>query len=73
MAQADLVVLERIEKHLAAIERALAPNLTQYTQIVTVDAIDRTAVDAMVANPGWTLLATGMGSGGQTTLTFGWA
>lgn len=43
-----------------------------YTQILTVDAIDKTVVDAMVANPGWHLLAIGSGLGGQTTLTFGW-
>lgn len=44
----------------------------QYTEIKTVDAIDQTVVDAMVANDGWTFLHAGTGSGGQTTLTFGW-
>lgn len=38
----------------------------------TVDAIDRVVVAAIEANGGWRLLATGMGSSGQTTLTYGW-
>jgi hypothetical protein len=37
----------------------------------TVDAIDP-AVKAIDDNPGWKLLHVGTGSGGQTTLTYGW-
>lgn len=40
-------------------------------QTMTLDAIDP-AVKAIDANPGWRLLGVGVGSGGQTTLTYGW-
>ncbi len=45
---------------------------TWVTQTHTVDAIDRNVVCAMETNPGWRLIGVGVGSGGQTTLTFGW-
>lgn len=48
------------------------PDLSWVQQIKTVDAIDKTPVEAMMENDGWHLLHVGMGSGGQTTLTFGW-
>ena len=41
-------------------------------QTVTVDAIGDPAKAAIEGNPGWRLLHVGMGSGGQTTLTYGW-
>ena len=47
-------------------------DLSWVTEIKTVDAIDTTPVNAMMENPSWHLIHTGMGSGGQTTLTFGW-
>lgn len=46
-------------------------SLTWVEQTITVDAIDP-AKDAIEANPGWRLLHVGTGSGGQTTLTYGW-
>jgi hypothetical protein len=61
-------VLEAIE----ALGLSLVPTAHRYTQIQTLDAVDTTAVDAMVANEGWELLHCGMGTSGQTTLTFGW-
>ncbi len=45
--------------------------LTWVEETLTIDAIDP-AVKAVDENPGWRLLAVGMGSGGQTTLTYGW-
>lgn len=47
-------------------------DLTWVEQTMTIDAIDKTAKEATEANPGWRLLHVGMGSGGQTTLTYGW-
>ena len=47
-------------------------DLTWVEKVETVDAIDTTAVDAKMTNPRWRLLATGVGMGSQTTLTFGW-
>lgn len=38
---------------------------------MTLDAIDP-AVKATDDNPGWRLLGVGVGSSGQTTLTYGW-
>lgn len=46
-------------------------DLTWVEQTITVDAIDP-ATKAIEQNPGWRLLGVGVGSGGQTTLTFGW-
>lgn len=48
------------------------PDLDWVEQVQTVDAIDREVVRAIEDNPGWKLLHVGMGSGGQTTLTYGW-
>lgn len=46
--------------------------LTWVEMVQTVDAIDSTVVEALNSNPGWHLLHVGTGSGGQTTLTYGW-
>lgn len=48
------------------------PELDWVEQVQTVDATDNTVVQALDANPGWKLLAVGVGMGGQTTLTYGW-
>lgn len=48
-----------------------AIDLSWVQQTKTIDAIDP-AVQAIEANSGWKLLAVGVGSGGQTTLTYGW-
>lgn len=50
----------------------MSDDLLWVTQTQTVDAIERDVTRAMEANPGWRLLHVGMGSGGQTTLTYGW-
>lgn len=47
-------------------------DLTWVEQTMTVDAVDGSAVRAIEANPGWRLLHVGFGTGGQTTLTYGW-
>jgi hypothetical protein len=47
-------------------------DLSWVEQTQTVDATDRTVVQAIEANPGWRLLHVGTGNGGQTTLTYGW-
>lgn len=49
-----------------------AHDLRWVTDIQTVDAIDSGPVAAMLGNPGWRLLGVGIGSAGQTVLTFGW-
>ncbi len=41
-------------------------------EIKTVDADDTVVVNAMTANSGWHLLHVGVGSAGQTRLTFAW-
>jgi hypothetical protein len=41
-------------------------------RVETFDAIDTAAVRAVQDNPGWRLIGVGTGSGGQTTLTYGW-
>lgn len=46
-------------------------DLTWVDRTMVIDAID-TARTAIEDNPGWRLLHVGMGSGGQTTLTYGW-
>lgn len=46
-------------------------DLTWVDQTMVIDAIDP-ARKALDENPGWRLLHVGMGSGGQTTLTYGW-
>jgi hypothetical protein len=52
--------------------RRMSDTLDWVRQVKTVDAIETVVVDAMMANCGWQLLAIGIGSAGQTTLTFGW-
>jgi hypothetical protein len=47
------------------------PDLTWVERTQTVNAIDP-AVKAIEENPGWRLIATGLGTSGQTMLTFGW-
>lgn len=47
-------------------------DLSWVTETKTVDAIEADVVTALDANPGWKLLHVGIGSGGQTTLTYGW-
>lgn len=53
-------------------DEPIAPGFTWVEQTVTLDAIDTVAVSAINDNPGWRLIAVGTGSGGQTTLTYGW-
>lgn len=48
------------------------PDLSWVELIQTLDAIDVFPVEAALSTPGWRLLGVGVGSGGQTTLTFGW-
>lgn len=48
------------------------PDFSWVELIKTVDAIDKSAVDAFAGNPGWRLIAAGMGAYGQSTLTFAW-
>ncbi len=50
----------------------MADDFSWVVDIRTVDAIDRSVVNAMVDNPGWLLLHAGVGEAGQTTLTFAW-
>ena len=53
-------------------DEPIAPGFTWVEKILTVDAIDAVAVSALDENAGWRLIAVGVGSGGQTTLTYGW-
>lgn len=46
--------------------------LTWVENVATVDAIDRDRVAMYLHDSNWRLLHAGVGSGGQTTLTFGW-
>jgi hypothetical protein len=50
---------------------SMSEPLTWVEQTAVIDAIDP-ARRAIEENGGWRLLHVGMGSGGQTTLTYGW-
>jgi hypothetical protein len=56
-------------------DKAASPVLSDLSWVErteVIDAIDTDARRALDANPGWRLLHVGSGSGGQTTLTYGW-
>jgi hypothetical protein len=59
-------------QHAIRNSRTVNCDLTWVEMTKTTDAINVNVIDALEGDPQWRLIGVGIGSGGQTTLTYGW-
>lgn len=67
----ELLSIDYMERLTAEANRASKVGLG-VTRTITVDAVDTAKKKAIEDNPGWRLLHVGLGTSGQTNLTYGW-